>query len=94
MGASLLVLAAVCWGFGFYAQRVSISELSPLWATAARFVLALPVVLGALWWRRRRGVALPWVAGSTLAAPIQSASCHASSESVPAPGTKTALVAI
>lgn len=60
------MLAAVCWGLGFYAQRVSIAELSPLWATAARFVLALPVVLGALWWRRRRGVALPWVAGSTL----------------------------
>jgi len=66
LGASLLVLAAVCWGFGFYAQRVSIAELSPLWATAARFVLALPMVAAALWWRRRRGVALPWVAGSIL----------------------------
>lgn len=60
------MLAAVCWGFGFYAQRVSIAELSPLWATAGRFLLALPAVLGALWWRRRRGVALPWLAGSIL----------------------------
>ena len=59
-------MAAVCWGFGFYAQRVSITELSPLWATAIRFVLALPMVVAALWWRRRRGVALPWVAGVVL----------------------------
>lgn len=66
LGAFLLVLAAVCWGFGFYAQRISITELSPLWATAARFLLALPVVAGALWWRRRRGVALPWLAGAIL----------------------------
>lgn len=66
LGASLLVLASVCWGFGFYAQRVSIAELSPLWATAGRFVLALPIVLGALWWRRRRGVAMPWAAGAIL----------------------------
>lgn len=60
------MLAAVCWGFGFYAQRVSIIELSALWATAVRFVMALPIVVGVLWWRRRSGVVVPWSVGGLL----------------------------
>jgi drug/metabolite transporter (DMT)-like permease len=62
----VLGLAAVCWGLGFYAQRVSITELSALWATAVRFVVAAPLVVVVLWWRRRRGAALPWAVGGLL----------------------------
>jgi drug/metabolite transporter (DMT)-like permease len=66
LGAVVLVLAAVCWGLGFYAQRVSITELSALWATALRFLVAVPCVVGVLWWRWRRGVVVPWAVGGLL----------------------------
>ena len=69
-GALLLVGAAFCWGFGFYAQRLSIMELTPLVSTAARFVLAMPVVVAALWWRRRQGVPMPWTPAEVLRAAV------------------------
>ncbi len=65
-GAALLLGAALCWGFGFYAQRVSIETVSPLWATALRFLVGSPLVLAALWWRKRAGVRIPWRAGIIL----------------------------
>jgi drug/metabolite transporter (DMT)-like permease len=68
VGTALLLLAAVFWGFGFYAQRVSISQLSPLLAIAVRFSLTLPVSIGALVWCRRRGTRLPWRAGVVMGA--------------------------
>jgi drug/metabolite transporter (DMT)-like permease len=62
------LLAAVFWGFGFYAQRVSISQMSPLLAMAVRFSLTAPVSIGALLWCRRRGTRLPWRAGIVMGA--------------------------
>lgn len=66
LGSGFLVGAALCWGFGFYAQRISIETVTPLWATALRFVACLPLVALGLWWRRRRGVRIPWKAGIAL----------------------------
>lgn len=62
----MLCLAAVCWGLGFYAQRISIVEVSPLTSTAARFVIAAPVAVAALVWCARRGIRIPWRAGAVL----------------------------
>jgi len=62
-GSALLLGAALCWGLGFYAQRVSLSTLPPLWATSARFILALPLAVLVLALRRRAGVRIPWRAG-------------------------------
>lgn len=64
-GAGLLLGAAFLWGFGFYAQRVSINMLPPLTATALRLLLTLPIVIIALLWRAKRAP-LPWMAGLTL----------------------------
>ena len=66
LGSAFLLGAAVCWGFGFYAQRVSIEHVTPLWATALRFVIAAPIALAALAWRRRLGKRVPWKAGAVL----------------------------
>ena len=66
LGTGFLLAAAVFWGFGFYAQRISISVLPPLTATAVRFSLTLPVVVVALLWCRRRGRRLPWRSGVVL----------------------------
>lgn len=68
VGTALLLLAAVFWGLGFYAQRISISQMSPLLAMAVRFSLTAPVSIGALLWCRRRGTRLPWRAGIVMGA--------------------------
>jgi drug/metabolite transporter (DMT)-like permease len=62
-GSAFLVGAALCWGLGFYAQRMSLTTLTPLWATSARFVLAVPLALIVLQLRSRTGVPIPWRAG-------------------------------
>lgn len=66
MGSSFLLSAAVLWGVGFYAQRVSVEETTPLWAVALRFGLAVPLALGAWAWRRAQGIRIPWRAGAVL----------------------------
>jgi drug/metabolite transporter (DMT)-like permease len=63
-----LLGAAALWGFGFYAQRVSIESSTPLWATAQRFACAAPLALVALWWSARRGRHVPWIKGTVLGA--------------------------
>jgi drug/metabolite transporter (DMT)-like permease len=65
-GSAALLGAAFFWGFGFYAQRVSIDHASPLSATAWRFVFALPVALVSLAVCLKRRVAMPWRAGALL----------------------------
>ncbi|HEY1101531.1 MAG TPA: DMT family transporter [Myxococcota bacterium] len=67
LGTTFLLCAALFWGMGFYAQRVSIAVVPPLTATALRFCIALPVVVAALWWCRRRAP-LPWGPGLVLGA--------------------------
>ncbi len=62
-GALLLLAAAWLWGLGFYAQRVSVAAMTPLWATSARMVLAVPLALAVLVHRGRRGAVVPWRAG-------------------------------
>lgn len=62
-GSAFLLGAALCWGLGFYAQRLSLTTLPPLWATSARFVLAVPLALVVLSRRRRAGRPIPWRAG-------------------------------
>jgi len=62
----MLCLAAICWGLGFYAQRVSIVEISPLTSTAARFLIAAPAAVAGLVWCARQGIRIPWRAGSVL----------------------------
>ncbi len=62
-GSLFLLGAALCWGLGFYAQRLSLTTLPPLWATSARFVLAVPLALVVLVLRRRAGGKTPWRAG-------------------------------
>jgi drug/metabolite transporter (DMT)-like permease len=44
-GASLLLVAAVVWGFAFVPQKLTVLGLGPLQATAVRFVLAAPLPL-------------------------------------------------
>ncbi len=66
LGATALIGAALCWGFGFYAQRVSIESLSPLWATAGRFIFASPIAAIALVVCARRGVRIPWREGAVI----------------------------
>jgi drug/metabolite transporter (DMT)-like permease len=66
VGSGFLLAAAWCWGFGFYAQRVSVEEVSPLWAVALRFAMAVPLALAALAWRRRAGARIPWRIGALL----------------------------
>ncbi len=66
VGAAALMLAALFWGLGFYGQRVSIETMTPLVATAARFVMALPFAVTAIVWRRRRGHRVPWAKGLVL----------------------------
>ena len=66
VGSSYLVGAALLWGVGFYAQRVSVEETSPLWSVALRFGLAVPLAVGALLHRRKAGVRIPWRAGALL----------------------------
>lgn len=68
LGTGWLLCAALFWGFGFYAQRISIAVLPPLMSMALRFSLTLPVVLAALWWCRRRGRRIPWTSGLLLGA--------------------------
>ncbi len=68
VGTALLLLAAVFWGFGFYAQRISISQMSPLLAMAVRFSLTAPISIAALVWCRRRGTRVPWRAGIVMGA--------------------------
>lgn len=68
LGTSWLLCAALFWGIGFYAQRISIAVLPPLMSMALRFALTLPVVLAALWWCRRRGRTIPWTSGAVLGA--------------------------
>ena len=63
LGTAWLLGAALFWGIGFYAQRISIALLPPLMSMAVRFALTLPVVLAALWWCRRRGRPIPWASG-------------------------------
>jgi drug/metabolite transporter (DMT)-like permease len=62
-GSAFLLGAALCWGLGFYAQRLSLTSLSPLWATSARFVIAVPLAVAVVVHRRRAGVRIPWRAG-------------------------------
>jgi drug/metabolite transporter (DMT)-like permease len=62
-GALLLLAAAFFWGVGFYAQRLSLTTMTPLWATSARFVLAVPLALIVLLSRKKAGVVLPWREG-------------------------------
>ena len=66
LGSAFLVGAALFWGFGFYAQRVSIEEVTPLWAVAGRFALAAPLAVVAVIWRGLRGVRIPWRTGALL----------------------------
>ncbi len=68
LGTCWLLLAALFWGFGFYAQRISIAVLPPLMSMALRFAMTLPVVLAALWWCRRRGRRIPWASGVVMGA--------------------------
>jgi drug/metabolite transporter (DMT)-like permease len=65
-GALLLLFAALLWGLGFYAQRVSIESTPPLLACAWRFLVAMPLAVGVIALRRRRGVPIPWRAGIVL----------------------------
>ncbi|MDP2341043.1 MAG: DMT family transporter [Deltaproteobacteria bacterium] len=66
VGSSFLLGAAFFWGFGFYAQRVSVEDITPLWAVALRFALAVPLALAGLAWRRSAGVRIPWRTGAVL----------------------------
>jgi len=66
VGTAALLLAALFWGLGFYAQRVSIENMTPLVATAARFLVALPFAVAALVWRARHGHPPPWRKGLVL----------------------------
>lgn len=66
LGTAFLLGAALCWGFGFYAQRVSIETVTPLWSTALRFVATMPIAVAVLAWRRQKGVRTPWKAGVIL----------------------------
>ena len=69
-GSAFLLGAALCWGLGFYAQRLSLTTLTPLWATSARFVIAVPLALFVLQGRRRAGVRIPWRAGIVCGAVV------------------------
>lgn len=46
LGAALLLVAAVVWGFAFVPQKLTVIVLLPLQATAIRFLLAAPLALG------------------------------------------------
>lgn len=45
LGALLLLIAAVVWGFAFVPQKLTVVALPPLLATAVRFALAAPLAL-------------------------------------------------
>jgi drug/metabolite transporter (DMT)-like permease len=62
-GSAFLVGAALFWGFGFLAQRWSLTSLPPLWATSARLVLAVPLAVLVIGLRRSAGLATPWRTG-------------------------------
>ena len=92
IGAAFLFGAALCWGFGFYGQRLSIEELLPLTATAARFTVSLPIMVAAIWWRRRRGHRIPWRAGILLGVLLYAAFALQTVGMVTAPVTRVALL--
>jgi drug/metabolite transporter (DMT)-like permease len=72
-GIAALLFAALLWGVGFYAQRKSIEHITPLWATAQRFVMAAPIALVVILHRRRAGVTMPTRAGLWLGALLYAA---------------------
>lgn len=45
LGALLLLVAAVVWGFAFVPQKLTVVALPPLLATAVRFALAAPLAV-------------------------------------------------
>ncbi len=92
VGSGFLVGAALCWGFGFYAQRISVEAMSPLWAVALRFWLAAPLALLALGWRRARGVRVPWGAGALLGILLYVIFALQTAAMVHTPVTRVALI--
>lgn len=92
LGVAYLLVAALCWGFGFYGQRLSIAELPPLTATAARFTVALPIMVAAILWRRRRGARIPWRAGALLGVLLYVGFALQTVGMVTAPVTRVALL--
>lgn len=92
LGSGFLLGAALCWGFGFYAQRVSIEHVSPLWATALRFVVAAPIAVAALLWRRRLGKKTPWKAGGALGGLLYVAFALQTVAMLHTPVTRVALI--
>jgi len=55
----LLFIAATIWGFAFVPQALTVEPMGPLWATAIRFALAVPVAWVAARGRPREGLHLP-----------------------------------
>lgn len=92
LGAAFLLAAAVCWGLGFYAQRMSLTTLSPLWATSARFVLAVPLAFAVLVQRRTAGVVIAWSAGFACGAVVAVAFALQTVAMLSTPVSRVALI--